>query len=63
MTWLRKWARSLFSLRKRRVDLQFVPYDKALALLGAGYTIAPEEDTNFLVGWVYLEKLESQEEF
>jgi hypothetical protein len=44
--------------KRKRSGLVLVPYKAANALLDEGWTIAPEEDNNHVIGIVYLEKLE-----
>ncbi len=55
-----KWLISLLlpEPKKQRVGFMLVPYSAADALLQQGWTIAPEEDNNHVIGIVYLEKLE-----
>ncbi len=55
-----KWLMSLiFPVPKRkRSGLVLVPYKAADALLADGWTIAPEEDNNHVIGIVYLELLD-----
>jgi hypothetical protein len=53
---LRRW---LFPPKPKRVELRFVPYGEADALLRAGWRLAlPEEDNNHVLGMVYLERVE-----
>lgn len=47
-----------FQKKKIRKDLKFVSYSSADTYLKNGYTLAKEEDTNKVYGWVYLELLE-----
>jgi len=56
--WRMIWLR-FFRAKPKRVALRFVPYREAEALILAGWTIAKEEDQNWVFGWVYLELLES----
>lgn len=49
--------------RPKRLELRFVPYAKADALLLAGWRIAKdEEDINRTFGGVYLERVEEKKE-
>ena len=45
---------------KNRIEVRYLPYDVADALMKheKGWQIAPEEDTNTRLGWVWLEKVE-----
>lgn len=54
-----KWFASLFtSTPPKPRELCFVPYTKAEWMLrgGEGWRLAPEEDRNRKIGWVYLER-------
>lgn len=58
---LMKWILSLLGFdrpKMRRVEVRFVPYSEGAKLVKQGWTLAPEEDRNRKVGWVFLEKLE-----
>ncbi len=39
-----------------RVNFQRVPYTEAAELIAQGWEIAKEEDTNIIIGFVYLEQ-------
>lgn len=51
-----KWFTKLLAPKRKRVDLQLVSYDNANSYLTRGYVIAPEEDRNQCIGFVWLEK-------
>jgi hypothetical protein len=58
-----RWIRSkFFPPKRRRLQLVFLPYEKADDLLRLDpehWQIATkEEDRNQVIGWVYLERLE-----
>jgi hypothetical protein len=53
----RLWRR-IFPPPRKRIDARFVSYAEADKLCREGWTIAPEEDYNKLIGWVHLELLE-----
>ncbi len=56
------WFKSLFEKRKR-IELRFLSYSQADELIketNGAWTIAKEEDSNHLLGWVYLELLEQK---
>jgi hypothetical protein len=53
-----KILRWLFPKKKTRVGFKCVLWAEAEPYLKAGWTIAKEEDTNRVIGVVFLEKLE-----
>lgn len=53
----RLW-RFFFPPKRKRLGLIFVNYEAAEKYLQKGWTIAPEEDWNKIIGWVHLELLE-----
>ena len=57
-----EWLRWFLGLKPKlkRLELRCVPYHEAGDLLHEGWTIAREEDRNRRIGWVYLERLESE---
>ncbi|MEQ1862807.1 MAG: hypothetical protein ABMA13_23035 [Chthoniobacteraceae bacterium] len=46
--------------RRRRIEVRFVPYHVGEKLIREGWSLAKEEDTNHVFGWVWLEKLEDE---
>ncbi len=50
--------KKLFPPKRKRVACRFVPYAEGNKLVLEGWTIAPEEDMNKVLGWVHLELLE-----
>jgi hypothetical protein len=57
----RKLLDFLFPPRRKRLELRYLSYAEADRLLEETddvWTIAPEEDTNRVIGYVYLERLE-----
>lgn len=56
MNSLLKWFRSFFKSTPR--ELVYVPYSEGDKLIreNKGWRIAPEEDRNRNIGWVYLER-------
>ncbi len=56
--WERLWP------RKKRLELRFLPYaeaDKLIRETNGAWTIAPEEDENRRIGFVYLELLSGRD--
>jgi hypothetical protein len=53
------WLRDLFKPKGTRVDLRLLSYQDAdrLLLTEDGWQIAPEEDTNRRIGYVWLERI------
>jgi len=51
--------------KRRRLEFRFVHWEEADELMRSesGWSIAPEEDNNRIVGWVYLERLEPHSTF
>lgn len=51
-----KWLRDLFGPKGIRLDLRLVTYGDANKMLIEGWQLAPEEDNNRRIGYVWLEK-------
>ena len=55
------WWKRFTGPTPRRMELRYLPYaaaDKLMRESNGAWTIAPEEDANVRIGWVYLERLE-----
>ena len=59
--WLGGWWKRLLRPKPKRLELRYLSYteaDKLIRETSGAWTIAKEEDTNHVLGWVYLERLE-----
>jgi len=56
MSFLRWLKNLIFAPKTERTALRFVTYGEAEQLLQQGWQIAPEEDDNRRIGWVWMER-------